>query len=78
MKKITVSQYNELFHMAENTLQNSWRQLGLTDQEIIDRSNKCSELQKPDSISPVYNLYKSNANNVVDNILKSLGIEVEN
>lgn len=78
MKKITISQYNELFHMAENTLQNSWRQLGLTDQEIIDRSNKCSELQKPDSISPVYNLYKSNANNVVDNILKSLGIEVEN
>ena len=45
-RTISISQYNALFHIAENILQQSWRDLGLSDQEIIDRSNKNKELQR--------------------------------
>ena len=80
MKKISVSKYNELFHIAESSLQSSWRDLGLTEEETKERSDKNQDLQKMSKeteTSPVYCLYKKNANEVVDSILKSLNIEVE-
>ena len=75
-KTISVSQYNSLFHIAENILQQSWRDLGLTDAEIIDRSNKNPKLIDSSSgLEPVYYLYKKNANELVDKFLKELSID---
>lgn len=76
-KTISVSQYNALFHIAENILQQSWRDLGLTEEEITERSNKNPKLKLANSsgLEPVYYLYKKNANELVDKILQELSID---
>ena len=82
MKKISIGEYNHLYNMTENVLQKSWFELGLTLGEVTTRATANTDLQKlsqlPQYVSdPTYCLYKKNANELVDKILKQLGIEVE-
>lgn len=77
MKKISVGQYNDLYATAEEGLQNSWRDLGISSDEINERANRNKEFNKPSVLPNSYFLYQKNARYIVDNILVSLGIEVE-
>ena len=81
-KKISIGEYNTLFAIAENGLQDSWKDLGIKlDGKVIDEMLKDNkEIQKASKgsvLPPSYFLYKKNANNIVDQILKELNIEVE-
>lgn len=81
-KKISIGQYNKLFAIAENCLQESWQDLGVkidcdTLNEILKGNEEFQNKAKNSSLPPSYFLYKKNANNIVDQILKELGISVK-
>lgn len=76
-KKISVGQYNDLYATAEEGLQNSWKDLGLSFDEISERANTNKEFNNPGVLPNSYFLYQKNARYIVNNILVSLGIEVE-
>lgn len=76
-KKINVGQYNDLYATAEEGLQNSWEDLGLSFDEIGERANRNKEFNDPNGMSNSYFLYRKHARYIVNNILVSLGIEVE-
>lgn len=82
MKRISVGQYNSLYAIAENGLQDALVDLGINiDGKTIDNMLKDhTEIQKhskKEGLPPSYFLYKKNANYVVNNILKELGIEID-
>ena len=76
-KKINVGQYNDLYATAEEGLQNSWGDLGLSFDEIGERANRNKEFNDPSVMPKSYFLYQKHARYIVNNILVSLGIEVE-
>ena len=79
-RKICVGTYNGLFASAENGLQASWKDLGLSHEGLIERSENNKEMSemanKNGVLPPIYFVYKKNANQIVDDILKELDIEV--
>lgn len=82
MKKITIGEYNRLYSIAEEGLQSSWQDLGISldgieIEEKLKNNSQIQELKKDSSLPASYFLYKKNANIIVDRMLKALGIEVE-
>lgn len=80
-KKISIGQYNTLYAIAEEGLQQSWSDLGIPlDCKVLDemiKNNKdIQEKAKTSSLPANYFLYKKNANNIIDQILKELKISV--
>lgn len=76
--KISDGKYNNLYDIAENALQASWRDLGLSSQDVIKLSEKNPEFCGKDSVlPPCYFLYRKHALYIVNNILKELDIKVE-
>ncbi len=77
-RTINIGQYNGLYASAEVGLQESWRNLGLTSEEVNERADNNKSLELHDTMPNSYFLYKVSANQIVDDILEQLDIEVTN
>lgn len=80
-KKISIGQYNTLYAIAEEGLQESWNDLGIplngkVLDDMLKNNKKIQEKTKTSPLPANYFLYKKNANNIVDRILKELKISV--
>lgn len=79
-KSIHVGKYNSLYALAEQGLQNSWMDLEVYD-EVNDRSEKNKEFKelsnKNGTMPPSYFLYQKHSHYIVNNILKELGVDVD-
>jgi hypothetical protein len=78
-RKICGGLFNSLYATAEEGLQNSWVDLGISldGKEIEERIKDKEEFKRDDVLPPSYYLYRKHSLYIVNKILDELNIEVE-